>query len=174
MIYEYQILVTKYSINRAVMIGVSTSDLNQASALSDMNLSHITETLGELNAVIAGQLDYLNWGTDLFYVSSDTTISRYGDFDKVERYEVSTLGLRDFLIELKNFKEQCYAGDYYKTIIGQAFTAIKANPLQYKRWPTSDIYYLITLNNITFTLVLEPNDFNLTESQYVAQLKSEF
>jgi hypothetical protein len=174
MIYEYQILVTNNSINRAVMIGVSTSDLDQASALSDMSLSHITETLGELNTVIAGQLDYLDWGTELFYVSSNATISRYGDFDKVERYEVPTSGLRDFLIELKKFKEQCRAGDYYETIIGQAFTAINANPLQYKRWPTSDIYYLITLNNITVTLVLEPNDFNLTESQYVAQLKSEF
>jgi hypothetical protein len=101
-------------------------------------------------------------------------MSRYGDYEKVERYQASTISFRDYLIELKNFKEQCAAGDYYKTIVGQAFTAIKANPSQYQEWPTSDIDFLITLNNITFGLVLEANDFNLTEAQYVAQLKRDF
>ncbi|WPO81237.1 hypothetical protein SD427_10735 [Chryseobacterium sp. JJR-5R] len=123
-----------------------------------------------MNAVIAGQSDYLDWGTDSLYVSSETALSQYVRYDKVEKNQVSTLSLRNFLIELKNFKEQCQAGDYYKTIIGQAFTAVKANPSQYKRWPTSDLDYLITLNNITIALVLEANDFSLSTGQYLAQL----
>ena len=95
-------------------------------------------------------------------------------YDKVEKTQVSTISLRNFLIELKNFKEQCQSGDYYKTIIGEAFTAVKADPSQYKRWATSDLDYLITLNNITINLVLEANDFNLSTGQYIAQLERYF
>ncbi|WP_294315862.1 hypothetical protein [uncultured Chryseobacterium sp.] len=174
MSYNHYLLATAYRTNRDVTAGVSASEMVQASDLSDMSLSEITERLTELNSVIGGQLDYLNWGTDLFDVSSEATVSKYGRYDKADRTQVSTIGLRNFLIELKNFKEQCLTGDYYKIIIGQAFTAIKANPSQYKRWATSDLYYLITLNNITITLVLEPNDFNLSVGQYVAQLKRYF
>ncbi len=172
--YEYQLTVTRYYTQRYVMIGVGTPDLDQASSLSEMSISEITKTLAELNAVISGSLEYLDWGTDLFYVFSEAAVSRYGDFDKVERYEVSTIGLRDFLIELKRFKEQCLADDYYKAIVGEAFAAIKANPLKYKRWSTSDTDFLITLNDIIFSLILQSNDFNLTQSQYVAQLEREF
>ncbi|MBW1654581.1 hypothetical protein [Flavobacterium quisquiliarum] len=174
MSYEYQLTVTRYYTQRYVMIGVGSSDLEQASSLSEMSINEITKTLAELNAVISGDLEYLDWGTDLFHVFSEVAVSRYGDFDKVERYEVSTIGLRDFLIELKKFKEQCLAGDDYKAIIGEAFATIKVNPSKYKRWPTSDTHFLITLNNIIFSLVLESNDFNLTQTQYVAQLEREF
>ncbi|MFD1605427.1 hypothetical protein ACFSJW_02410 [Flavobacterium artemisiae] len=174
MSYEYQLTVTRYYTERYVMIGVGTSDLDQVSSLSEMSINEITKTLNELNAVISGSLEYLDWGTDLFYVFSEATVSRYGDFDKVERYEVSTIGLRDFLVELKKFKEQCLAGDHYKVIVGEAFTAIKAKPLKYKRWTTSDTDFLITLNNIIFSLKLESNDFNLTQSQYITQLEREF
>lgn len=174
MSYNHYLSATTYKSNRGVTAAVGTSEMEQATYLSDMNLGEITETLTDLNAVIAGQLDYLDWGTDLLYVSSEATVSKYGLYDKVERTQVSTLSLRNFLIELKNFKEQCQAGDYYKTIIGQAFTAVKANPSQYKRWPTSDLHYLITLNNITITLVLKANDFNLSVGQYIAQLKRYF
>ncbi|SHF45485.1 hypothetical protein SAMN05443633_104280 [Chryseobacterium arachidis] len=174
MSYNYYLSATAYIKNRWVMVGVGTPEMEQASDLSDMGLSEITNTLAELNAVIEGQLDYLDWGTDLFYVSSEATVSNYGRYDKAERPQVPTIGLRNFLIELKKFKEQCLTKDYYKVIIGQAFTAIKANPLQYKRWTTSDLYYLITLNNITITLVLEPDDFDLSVGQYITQLARSF
>jgi hypothetical protein len=174
MSYNHYLSVTAYISNRGVDAAVGISDMEQASDLSDMNLREITDTLTDLNAVIAGQLDYLDWGTDLLYVSSEAALSQYVRYDKVEQTQVSTISLRNFLIELKNFKEQCQAGDYYKTIIGQAFTAVKANPSQYKRWATSDLDYLITLNNITITLVLEANDFNLSVGQYLAQLKRYF
>lgn len=169
MSYKYHIHVTHL---RSAIIRVSTSDMDQASALSDMDLNEITETLTELNAVIAGQLDYLDWGTDLFYVSSEATVSRYGNYDKVERIQVPTTGLKNFLIELKNLKQQCKAGGYYKTIVGQAFTEIKANRSQYEKW--SNYYYYITVNNIEVSLVLLGDDFNLSEGQYVAQLKNDF
>ncbi len=174
MSYNHYLLATAYRTNRDVTAGVSASEMEQASDLSDMSLSEITEVLTELNAVISGQSDYLDWGTDLLYVSSEAALSWYVRYDKVEKTQVSTISLRNFLTELKNFKEQCQAGDYYKTIIGQAFTAVKANPSQYKRWATSDLDYLITLNNITIMLVLEANDFNLSTGQYVAQLKRYF
>ena len=174
MSYNYYLSATAYRTNRGVGAAVGTSEMEQATYLSDMGLNEITDTLTELNAVIAGQLDYLDWGTDLFYVSSEATVSNYGRYDKAERPEVPTIGLRNFLIELKSFKEQCQTGDHYKTIIGQAFTAIKANPSQYKRWATSDLHYLITLNNITITLALKPDDFDLSIGQYVTQLKRYF
>jgi len=138
MSYNHYLSVTAYIANRGVSVEVGTSEMEQASDLSDMNLGEITDTLTELNAVIAGQLDYLTWGTDLLYVSSEAALSQYVRYDKVEKTQVSTISLRNFLIELKNFKEQCQAGDYYKTIIGESFTAVKANPSQYRRWPTSD------------------------------------
>lgn len=171
MSYDHYLLATAYIANRSVIAAVGTSQMEEASDLSDMDLGEIRVTLTELNAVIAGHLD---WGTDLFYVSSEATESKYGRYDKAEQTQVPTISLRNFLIELKNFKEQCQVGDYYKTIIGQAFTTIQANPSQYRRWVTSDLYYLITLNNITITLALETNDFNLSVGQYVAQLKNDF
>lgn len=174
MLYNYYLLATAHIKNRWVTVGVGTPEMEQASDLSDMGLSEITNTLTELNAVIAGQLDYLDWGTDLFYVCSEANISNYGRYDKTERPQVPTIGLRNFLIELKKFKEQCQARDYYKVIIGEAFTAVKANPSQYKRWATSDLDYLITLNNITITLVLEPDDFDLSVDQYITQLTRSF
>lgn len=174
MSYNHYLLVTAYKSNRGVSVAVGTSEMEQTTYLSDMNLREITDTLTELNAVIAGQLDYLTWGTDLLYVSSEAALSQYVRYDKVKKTQVSTLSLRNFLIELKSFKEQCQAGDYYKTIIGQAFTAVKADHSQYKRWATHDLHYLITLNNITITLVLEANDFNLSVGQYITQLKKDF
>lgn len=181
MLYSYFILVTSHRIiissgivDRSIKVGISAPDLDQASALSDMPLSEIKRVLPELDAVISGQLDYFDWGTDLFYVDSEAALSSYGDYDKAERTQVSTTDLRNFLIELKNFKEKCQAEDYYKIIIGQAFTAIKDNPSQYQRWPTSDVDFLIVLNNITFTLTLLEDDFKLTEAQYVAQLQNYF
>ncbi len=171
MIYDYYLTVIK---SKNVIVEVVPSNLIGASALSDMNLGEITETLSELNEVIAGQLSDLTWGTQFFCIVSEGNISWYGDYEKVERYQASTISFRDYLIELKNFKEQCAAGDYYKTIIGQAFTAIKANPSQFKSWATSDKDFSITINNITFNLFFDLNDFNLTESQYVAQLKRDF
>jgi hypothetical protein len=170
MSYIHYLMVHKYQVR----VGVAPSNLIGASALSNMDLNYITETITELNQVIAGQLSDLSWGTQFFCVISEGNMSWYGDYEKVERYQTSTISFRDYLIELKNFKEQCLAGNHYKTIVGQAFTAIKANPSQYKEWPTSDIDFSIIINNISFSLVLEPNDFNLTESQYMAQLKRDF
>jgi len=39
---------------------------------------------------------------------------------------------------------------------------------------TSDKDFSITINNITFNLFFDLNDFNLTESQYFVQLKKRF
>lgn len=174
MSYSYYLSSSNFKFHRSVRVSVHSFGLEDAVELSDINLDYIPEIITELNEVIAGQLSDLSWGTQFFCVSSEGNMSWYGDYEKVERYQASTISFRDYLIELKNFKEQCATVDYYKSIIGQAFTAIKANPTQYKRWPTSNIDYLITLNNITFSLVLQPDDFNLTESQYVAQLKRDF
>jgi hypothetical protein len=139
-----------------------------------MCIKEITDVLTELNSIVAGQLDYLDWGTDLFYVCTEGALSWYGDYDKAERTQVSTTDLIAFLTELKNFKEQCLAEDSYKTSIGKAFTAVKANPSQYQSWPTSDIHFLIVLNSITFTFALSNDDFNLSENQFVDQLKETF
>lgn len=171
MSYNHYLTVIK---SKNVIVEVVPSNLIGASALSEMNLGEIAETITELNKVIAGQLSDLSWGTQFFCVASEGNMSWYGDYEKVERYQTSTISFRDYLIELKNFKEQCLNNDYYKTIISQAFTAIKANPTQFKSWATSNKDFSITLNNITFNLFLDLNDFNLTESQYIAQLKKRF
>ncbi len=170
MSYSHYLTVIK---SKRVIVEVVPSNLIGASALSDMDLNYITKTITELNQVIAGQLSDLSWGTQFFCVDSEGNMSWYGDYEKVERYQASTISFRDYLIELKNFKEQCAAGDYYKTIIGQAFTAIKANPSGTKKWEQGT-YYEVQINGIVVSLNLTEDDFNLTESQYVAKLKRDF
>jgi hypothetical protein len=169
MSYIHQLLVHKYRVR----VGVVPSNLTGASALSDMDLNYITETITELNQVIAGELSDLSWGTQFFCVISEGNMSWYGDYEKVERYQTSTISFRDYLIELKNFKEQCLAGDQYKTIVGQAFTAIKANPSGTKKWAHGS-HYETVINGKIVSLNLSEDDFNLTESQYMAQLKRDF
>jgi hypothetical protein len=168
--YNYSISVLN---DKSVRIGLYRTDLNQSGALSDMDLNYITETITELNQVIAGQLSDLSWGTVFFCVISEGNISWYGDYEKVERYQTSTISFRDYLIELKNFKEQCLSGDYYKTIVGQAFTQIKNNPSGTKKW-VHGTHYGIVINGKIVSLNLSEDDFNLTESQYIAQLKRDF
>ena len=169
MSYSHYLMVHKYRVR----VGVAPSNLIGASALSDMDLNYITETITELNQVIAGQLSDLSWGTQFFCVVSEGNMSWYGDYEKVERYQASTISFRDFLIEIKNFKEQCLSGDYYKTMVGKAFSAIKANPSGTKKWVHGS-HYEIEINGKIVSLNLTEDDFNLTESQYVAQLKRDF
>ena len=57
MSYIHYLMVHKYRVR----VGVAPSNLIGASALSAMDLNYITETITELNQVIAGQLSDLSW-----------------------------------------------------------------------------------------------------------------
>ncbi|MDQ1162536.1 hypothetical protein QE422_002904 [Chryseobacterium sp. SORGH_AS 447] len=174
MSYHYYISVTAHINNRGVDATISTPTMEEASELSLMGIDEITQVINNLHTVVSGQLDYLNWGTDLLNVTSEGDVTQYGRYDKAMEIQVTTQSLISFLTELKRFKEHCMERDYYKSIISRAFTNVRANPSRYRRWPSSDLYYLITIDRITVTLSIETEDFHLSAEEYTAQLKRYF
>jgi len=76
--------------------------------------------------------------------------------------------------EIKSFKEYYQIPANIKNIIGQAFEVIKSNPQSYKRWPNSNVDFCTTIKNIFISLVLTSHDLNLSKSEYLNQLKTNF
>lgn len=174
MSYHYYISVTADINNRGVDAAISTMAMEEASELSSMGINEIIQVITDLQDVVSGQMDYLNWGTDLFNVTSEGDVTLYGRYDKAMETQVSTRSLISFLTELKQFKEHCQERDYYKDVISRAFVSVRADPSRYRRWPSSDLHYLISIDRITITLVLEPEVFHLSAEEYTAQLKRYF
>jgi len=83
---------------------------------------------------------------------------------------VNTQELLNLMIEIKDFKTAYGQPANLSNIISQAFNQIKSNPQSYKKW-SHLIYYEVIINNVTVALQLESEDFNLSASQYVNQLK---
>ncbi|WP_394660571.1 hypothetical protein [uncultured Chryseobacterium sp.] len=174
MSYHYYISVTAHINNRGVDAAISTPAMEEASELSSMGINEIIQVITDLQDVVSGQMDYLNWGTDLLNVTSEGDVTLYGRYDKAMETQVSTRSLISFLTELKRFKQYCLERDYYKSIISRAFTSVRAEPSRYRRWPSSDLHYLITVDRITVTLTLETEDFHLSTEEYTAQLNRYF
>lgn len=174
MSYHYYLSVTAHINNRGVNAAISTPAMEEASELSSMGINEIIQVMTDLQDVVSGQMDYLNWGTDLFNVTSEGDVTLYGRYDKAMETQVSTRSLISFLTALKKFKEHCLEGDYYKDVISRAFISVRADPSRYRRWPSSDLDYLIDVDRITVTLTLEPEDFHLSAEEYMTQLKRYF
>lgn len=174
MSYHYYISVTAHINNRGVDAAISTPAMEEASELSSMGINEIIQVITDLQDVVSGRMDYLNWGTDLFNVTSEGDVTLYGRYDKAMETQVSTRSLISFLTELKRFKEHCQERDYYKDVISRAFVSVRADPSRYRRWPSSDLDYLIGVDRITVTLTLEPEDFHLSAEEYTVQLKRYF
>ena len=81
--------------------------------------------------------------------------------------------LLNLMIQIRDFKQEYQQENNLKNIIGQAFNQIKSNPQSYKKW-SHLIYYEVLVNNITVTLQLEPEDFNLSSIDYVNQINLNF
>lgn len=174
MSYLKSIIVQSSSLDRAVSVGVYDSNIPESGSLSELTLYNINEALNELNFIIAQTDGAVVWGVEQFQVESEPALSVCRDYDEEVIAEVPTVSLKNLMLEVKSFKEYCQQSDNYKTILGQAFSTIKSNPSQYKRWAESDVDFGITINNVFIGLVLESSDFNLTETQFINQLNANF
>jgi len=160
---------------RAVYLSVTDSSIQNSGYLNDLSLNSINRNIIDLNLVINTPNGALLWGQEQISIDSDSLLSKCFDETKDKTLpDVYTQDLLNLMIEIKNFKTQYNENPtILKSIIGQAFSSIKSNPNNYQKNPNSNIRFAITIDNIYLTLVLEPGDFNMSESEYLIQLDTE-
>ena len=152
---------------RNVLVGVSSSLIKNSGNLSDFSLSSVNEVILELTKVVNGTLEDFYWGQLPIMIESTQQNSEcYDEINNEYLGNVKTQDLLNLMIQIRDFKQEYQQEINLKNIIGQAFNQIKSNPQSYKKW-SHLIYYEMLVNNITVTLQLEPEDFNLSSNDYV-------
>jgi hypothetical protein len=176
MAYYKGIVVTiRHGVNpRRAILNLGDSDIPNSVFLSYLNLNEVQSRIDELTEVIANPNGGLYWGQPQITISSDPEMSDcFNEMDQVPLPSVPTQDLLNLMVEIKNFKQVYEDPDHLNDIVGQAFTAIKSNPNSHKKYPNSDDFFQAIINGMEIILTLAPGDFNLTESEYVSQLKVE-
>lgn len=161
---------------RSIYIGVDDTSIPDGHHLSELDIDSVIEIIADLNNLINSNnpSDYLDWGVDLFLVSSYPTISTcVNDLQGVDLGSFPTTSLLNLMIQIKQFKETYQIVSNLNAIVGDAFTSIKNNPQNYIRYEDTNFYW-IDINDVKITLTLLPDDFNLSETQYVSQLEPNF
>jgi hypothetical protein len=176
MSYSKNISVSaKNSLKRTIDISLGRYDIVNSGFLSDFSLDSIEEIIEELTKVINGTLENFYWGQEQIMIESYQNSSMcYNEMEQKSLPNVSTIDLLNLMNQIKTFKEQYENPINLKSIVGQAFNTIKGNPNNFKLNPNSEYFFQITLNEILILLTLESNDFNLTETEYVNQLQTNF
>jgi hypothetical protein len=166
---------TNNNLNRRVDIIIGTPNLENCGHLSDFSLDSIEEIIEELTKVINGTLENFYWGQEQIMIESYQNSSMcYNEMEQKSLPNVSTIDLLNLMNQIKTFKEQYENPINLKSIVGQAFNTIKGNPNNYKKYNNSIYHFTILLEDISITLVLEPNDFNLSNIEYINQLQTNF
>lgn len=164
-------ILKKSNSYRNVILDLGYGEIKNSGFLSDFDLDSIVEIIEELTKVINGTLDGYSWGQDQIMIDSEKVSSYcFNELDNIALPDVPTQDLLNLMIEVKNFKTEYENPVVLNNIISQAFNQIKSNPQSYKKW-SHLIYYEVIINNITVALQLELEDFNLSASQFVNQLK---
>lgn len=159
---------------RNVLVGVSSSLIKNSGNLSDFSLSSVNEVILELTKVVNGTLEDFYWGQLPIMIESTQQNSEcYDEINNEYLGNVKTQDLLNLMIQIRDFKQEYQQEINLKNIIGQAFNQIKSNPQSYKK-RSHLIYYEMLVNNITVTLQLEPEDFNLSSNDYVNQINLNF
>jgi len=169
------IVLTNNLNSRDVLIGGGLNDPGTGH-LSDLDLDSIIKIIDQLTLLVNSNNpnDYYEWGVDLYSVLSLKTISHCKDEIMDEVYDdIPTQTLLDFMIELRNHKQQYQNINNLNTIVGQAFTQIKNNPSSTKKWEHGT-YYEVQVNGIIVSLNLSEEDFNLNVNTYLSQLNTNF
>jgi hypothetical protein len=157
---------------RTVSASVYDSSIQNSEYLNDFSLNSINKIIIDLNNVINSPNGALLWGHEQMSIDSNPLLSKCFDETRNKSLpDVPTQNLLNLMIQIKKFKTQYHQNsENLKNIIKQAFSSIKSNPNNYKKYPNSDIRFAITIDNIYLTLVLEPNDLNLTDDDFLSQL----
>lgn len=170
------IILNLSSFKRAVLIGGGLIDHSATGHLSDLDLDSIIKIIDKLTLLVnsTNPNDYYYWGVDLCMIMSTKSISECRDEMNDEDYnDIPTQTLLDLMIELRNHKQQYQNINNLNTIIGQAFTQIKNNPLGTKKW-AHGTYYEVEINGVFVSLNLSDDDLNLDVNVYVSQLDTSF
>jgi len=170
------IILNLSSFKRAVLIGGGLIDHPATGHLSDLDLDSIIKIIDKLTLLVNSNnpSDYYEWGVDLYSVLSLKTISNCRDEIMDEDYgDIPTQTLLDFMIELRDHKQQYQNISNLNTIVGQAFTQIKNNPSGTKKW-AHGTYYEVQINGIIVSLNLSEEDLVLDINTYLNQLNTNF
>lgn len=170
------VVLTKSPNNkRSVNLGVDYNEILNSEYLSDFDLDSIIDIITELTQVVNGSLDSMYWGQEQIMIGSEQVNSDcFDDMNNENLGSVSTQALLNLMIEIRDFKQFYQNPNNLKNIVGQAFNTIKSNPNNYKRFPNSDFHFIVTINDIYITLILDPEDFNLSQNEYTNQLQTIF
>lgn len=169
------IILNLSGFKRAVLIGGGLND-SGTGHLSDLDLDSIIKIIDKLTLLVnsTNPNDYYYWGVDLCMIMSTNSISECRDEMNDEDYnDIPTQTLLDFMIELRNHKQQYQNISNLNTIVGQAFTQIKNNPSGTKKW-AHGTYYEVEINGVFVSLNLSENDLNIETSTYLTQLNTIF
>ena len=165
----------KNTQNRDVELIIANSIIKNSSNLSDFDLDSIIKIITELTQVVNGTLDSMYWGQEQIMIDSEKVNSVcFYDTNNENLGSVSTQALLKLMIEIRDFKQHYQNSNNLKNVVGQAFNAIKSDPNNYKRFPNSDFHFIVTINDIYITLILNPEDFNLSQNEYTNQLQTIF
>lgn len=160
---------------RDVNIGVVDDEIPNSSYLSDFNLSSVNKIVSQLKELVKSDGGGFIWGQDCIMIDSTPEISYCeNDLDKKNLPDIPTISLLNLMIEIQKLKTEYQNPDKLKKIIKEAFAIVKLYPDNYRRWKESDTCFAVSIDNIYITLVLLPEDFNLTIEEYVNQLHTNF
>lgn len=170
------VVLTKSPNNkRSVNLGVDYNEILNSEYLSDFSLDSIIKIITELTQVVNGTLDSMYWGQEQIMIDSEQVNSDcFDDTNNENLGSVSTQALLNLMIEIRDFKQHYQNSNNLKNLVGQAFNAIKSDPNNYKRFPNSDFHFIVIINDIYITLILNPEDFNLSQNEYTNQLQTIF
>lgn len=135
----------------------------------------MNELVAQLSELVDSDGGGMIWGQKQIMIDSSPEISFCEDeMDREPLPDVSTRSLLNLMIEIQKMKTEYQNPDNLRKIIGQIFTIVKSDPGNYKRWSESDTDFEVTIDDIFITLVLMPEDFDLTLEEYVNQLQNTF
>jgi hypothetical protein len=171
------VVLKKYTNHqREVRLSFVNSLMPESGHLSDLELDSINVIIDKLALLVNSNnpSDYYEWGVDLYSVLSLKTVSHCRDDVMNEEYDdIPTQTLLDFMIELRNHKQQYQNISNLNSIVGQAFTQIKNNPSGTKKW-AHGTYYELEISGIIVSLNLSEEDLNLNVSTYLNQIDANF
>lgn len=171
------VVYTKFpNLNRDLSIGGGLSTYPQTGHLSDLDLDSIIKIIDKLTLLVnsTNPNDYYYWGVDLCMIMSTKSISECRDEMNDEDYnDIPTQTLLDFMIELRNHKQQYQNVSNLNNIVGQAFSQIKNNPTGTRKW-THGTYFEVEINGIIVSLNLNDEDLSLDVKDYLSDLNTNF
>ena len=155
---------------RDVILGIGLEEYPILSELNNIHLSQINKVIDIRENIESGSFMYgydeLQTQRVVFELYQSHSLVNDFIFDKV--HQIDTKIIFDFLIERKKFLSSVNDKEIIDLIL-IFFSLIKQNNEKYRT--NIENFYSILLGNIRITMILEPNDTNITNNEFISSLK---